>query len=239
MREIDKRAVAALEDAQELNCLILEYEPYILKCASNVAKRYVTKSDDEWSVALKAFSDAVTAYSYEKGSFLHFAELIISRRLIDYFRTQNKYRNELSVNPSVFSGEAGEEGEDLFLVTEIGSKTVTTKESNLKDEIEAVSQQLAKYGFSFYDLINCSPKSRKTKAACAAAVDFIISSPLLCRELRHSKNLPLKLIEKDARIPRKVLERHRKYIIAAIEILIGDYPGLADYMRPVEGRKIR
>jgi RNA polymerase sigma factor len=28
------------------------------------------------------------------------------------------------------------------------------------------------------------------------------------------------------------LERHRKYIIAAIEILAGDYPCLAEYMKP-------
>ncbi|GAB1477389.1 RNA polymerase sigma factor SigI [Bacillota bacterium] len=239
MREIDKRAVAALEDTQELNCFILENEPYILKCTQGITKRYITKNDDEWSVAMKAFSDAVTAYSYDKGSFLSFAELMIRRRLIDFFRTQNRFRHELSVNPLVFSGEAEEDDEDLFLAAKIASKTAEVSESALKDEIEAVGQQLAEYGFSFYDLITCSPKSKKTKAACAAAVGYMVSSPLLCSELRHSKSLPLKLIEKDTQIPRKVLERHRKYIIAATEILTGDYPGLADYMRPIEGRNIR
>jgi RNA polymerase sigma factor len=50
-------------------------------------------------------------------------------------------------------------------------------------------------------------------------------------ELRRSKQLPLKNIEKSAQVPRKILERHRKYIIAAIEILSGEYPNLAEYLR--------
>jgi RNA polymerase sigma factor len=39
------------------------------------------------------------------------------------------------------------------------------------------------------------------------------------------------MIEKNTHVPRKILERHRKYIIAAIEILSGEYPYLADYLR--------
>jgi RNA polymerase sigma factor len=39
------------------------------------------------------------------------------------------------------------------------------------------------------------------------------------------------MIEKNTNVPRKILERHRKYIIAAIEILSGEYPYLADYLR--------
>jgi len=37
-------------------------------------------------------------------------------------------------------------------------------------------------------------------------------------------------------VPRKVLERHRKYIIAAVVILTGDYPGLTDYLDPGKER---
>jgi RNA polymerase sigma factor len=32
-------------------------------------------------------------------------------------------------------------------------------------------------------------------------------------------------------ISRKILDRHRRYIIAAVEILSGDYPLLAEYMQ--------
>jgi len=236
LRGTDNKAVEAARNEQALTRFVLSYEPYILKCASRASKRYITKSDDEWSVALEAFCSAVTAYSYEKGSFLPFAELMIQRRLIDFFRSRNKYRAEFSVNPSVFWGESGEGDEDLPFAAEILAKTTDGRETALKDEIEAVAAQLAGYGFSFYDLTGCSPKSKKTKAACACAVSYMLSSPLLCAELRRSKLLPLKLIRQDTGVPRKVLERHRKYIIAAVVILTGDYPGLTDYLDPGKER---
>lgn len=239
MRDIDRKAVKAAQDERALNCFILEYEAYILKCASKNAKRYITKSDDEWSVALEAFCSAVAAYSYEKGSFLPFAEMMITRRLIDYFRVQGRFRFEYSVNPAVFTGEAGEEREEPVLAAEIALKTTAMQDTALKDEIAAANAQFAGYGFSFFDLIGSSPKSQKTKTACAAAISYMLSAPLLCTELRRSGNLPLKLIEQNAKVSRKILERHRKYIIAATEILTGDYPGLADYMRPLREGEIR
>jgi RNA polymerase sigma factor len=54
---------------------------------------------------------------------------------------------------------------------------------------------------------------------------------MLLSELKSSKQLPLKIIENNCKIPRKILERHRKYIIAAIELLHGEYPNLAEYLR--------
>jgi len=237
LREIDNAAVKAAQSEQALTSFLTEYESWILKCASRTSKRYLTKSDDEWSVALEAFCSAVAAYSYEKGAFLSFAELMIQRRLVDYFRVQNKHRFEFPVSPAVFSGEPEEEGEEVFLHRKIAAGTTHPRDNSLKDEIEAAGAQFAGYGFSFFDLASCSPKSKKTRAACARAISYMLSSPLLCAELRRCKNLPLKLIEQNAGVPRKILERHRKYIIAAIEILRGDYPGLAEYLRPITKAK--
>lgn len=234
MREIDKKAVEAAENPAELDGFVAEYESFILKCASKASKRYITKSDDEWSVAMEAFCNAVFSYSYDKGSFLAFAELLIRRRLIDYFRLEKRRLAEFPVDPTAFTGETEDGGGDAPLSAEITAKTMHTPENALKDEIEAVSALLDGYGFSFYDLAACSPKSKKTRAACRQAVEFMISSSLLCAEMRRTKALPLKILEKNTNIPRKVLERHRKYIIAATEILIGEYPGLAFYMKSMK-----
>jgi len=43
--------------------------------------------------------------------------------------------------------------------------------------------------------------------------------------------LPIKDIESCEKLPRKILERHRKYIIAGAEILKGDYPILSGYLK--------
>jgi len=103
--------------------------------------------------------------------------------------------------------------------------------SDLKLEIEEANKVFSAYGFSFFDLSECSPRANKTKKACAKAVSYILDNPVLIRELQSSKQLPLKIIENNSKVPRKILERHRKYIIAAIEILSGEYPYLAEYMR--------
>ncbi len=231
MREIDEKAMEASKNRDTLNLFVLEYEAYILKCASKTAKRFLTKSDDEWSVALEAFCNAVETYSFDRGSFLSFAEMVINRRLIDFFRKQSRFKPEFPVNPSLFSGETEENEADLPLAAEIVSKTKETPDNSLKEEIEAVTKELFQYGFSFYDLIGCSPKSRKTRECCARAVNFMALSPILVVEMRKTSNLPLKTIESNTKVPRKILERHRKYIIAAVEIITGDYPCLAEYMQ--------
>jgi len=212
MRELDKRAIKAANDAQELNELVEEYDSFILKSASKAVKRYVSKNDDEWSIALSAFSEAIKKYSFEKGSFISFAELMIHRRLIDYFRAQRKFAAEDQVDW-------------------IEDNAIIENDDNLKLEIEAISQVLESYGFSFMDLAECSPKARKTKAACARAVVYLLDKVVLVAEMRNSKQLPVKIVEKNTGIPRKVIERHRKYIITAIEILSGDYPYITEYLR--------
>ena len=231
MKQTDELAVLAAEDALRMEELIKKNERFILRCAAEVAHRYITKSDDEWSVALMAFSQAVKSYSPEKGSFLSFAELVIKRRLIDYIRTQAKHGSEITVNPTVFDSEPEDQDEDIALRAEVSKKVSHAPNSALKEEIEAITDVFARYGFSFFSLTDCSPKAEKTKKACAQVVRYLMANPLLLSEMRHSKQLPTKTIEKNCGVPRKIIERHRKYIIAAAEIITGDYPYLAEYMR--------
>lgn len=231
MNETDQLAVKAVSDPQSMELLIQRNEFFILKCASSVVHRYVTKSDDEWSVALFAFSQAVRDYTPKKGSFLSFAEMVIRRKMIDHLRSRSKYRAELSVSPAVFDTPPEEDGEDAAIRAAVSEKIAVMPDDSVRLEIEAVGQILSTYGFSFFDLTECSPKAEKTRTACAKAVACIVKNPIILNSMRESKLLPVKLVEKSSRVPRKILERHRKYIIAATEIITGDYPCLADYMR--------
>lgn len=221
IREIDQIAIKVAHDDEKLSEFIKQYEFFILNTASKTAKHYITKNDDEWAIALAAFSDAVKKYEYERGSFFSFAELIIRNNLIDYYRVQGKHSKEIQV----------EQIEDEAIVE--------YNDNSLKLEIEAITQVLNKYRFSFMDLTDCSPKANKTKTACAKAVTYILKNPLLMNEIRASKLLPVKIIEKNTGIPRKIIERHRKYIIAAAEILHGDYPYLAEYLSYIRKEGIR
>ncbi len=231
MREIDSMALEAKNNPTLLDQLIRQQEYYILKCASKTCHRYITKSDDEWSIALMAFTQAIDDYNLEKGSFLSFVNLVIKRRLIDYIKSQTKFNLEVSVDPIIFDTEPEEDSENPSLQMAVAEQVSKQDSNDLKWEIEAVNLVFSEYGFSFYDLSECSPHATKTRKACATAVNYLLMNSLLLNELRTTKQLPLKMIEKSTHVPRKILERHRKYIIAAIEILSGEYPYLADYLR--------
>ncbi|MDF2537909.1 MAG: polymerase, sigma 28 subunit, FliA/WhiG subfamily [Herbinix sp.] len=231
MRELDALVIKAKKDHQLLEELIKQNEFYILKTASKVTHRYITKSDDEWSIALLAYSQAIQHYEYEKGSFFSFAELLIKRRLIDYHKSQVKYNPEVSVDPIVFDTEPDEEDEDIPIKMAVAEQVSIQNNKDLKYEIEAANKCFSVYGFTFMELSKCSPHAKKTRKACSEAINYLLINPVLINELRCSKQLPIKMIENNCKIPRKIIERHRKYIIAAIEILSGEYPYLAEYLR--------
>ena len=231
MNDLDILAIKAKTHPASLEKLLKQQEAHILKCAAGTCHSFITKSDDEWSVSLMAFSEAVDSYELEKGSFFSFCELVVKRRLIDYRKKQNKYHPEITVDPILFDAEPETEVMDLSLKINLSKQLSKQNSDNIKLEIEAAAACFLKYGFTFYDLTHCSPHTQKTKQACAKAVRYLMQTPLLLRELHDTKQLPLKIIEKNTKVPRKTLERYRKYIIAAIEILSGEYPYLAEYLR--------
>ena len=54
-----EKALEAALTEEGRSAFITQNEKYIISCASRFTKRYITKSDDEWSIALIAFSNAI------------------------------------------------------------------------------------------------------------------------------------------------------------------------------------
>ena len=235
MREFDQLASLAKDDEEKLEQLIHKCEFFIMKTASKVSKRYISKEDDEFQIALLGFSEAVQEYEMDKGSFFSYAELVMRRRLIDYFRSQAKYAVEFSVSPYVFSSDVEETDMQVYKAV---NESLVYEEDNtshdIKDEIASLKEVLKKYGFSFMDLADCSPKAEKTKKQCALACIFMLDNPMLVENLRTTKQFPLKIIQNNCNVSRKTLERHRKYLIAAVEILSGNFPYMKEYLRYIE-----
>jgi RNA polymerase sigma factor len=230
MREIDRSAVKAKSERDYREEFLCSFEAFVLQTAHKVTNRYITKSDDTWSVAFFAFNEAIDAYELDKGSFIPFAEMVIRRRLYDHIRKESRADAELLVDPICFSGQPDPEAGDVALFRQVVDKTSVDMENRARWEIEAISQVLDSYGFCFMDLVSVSPKAKKTKTACARAVAFLMDHPDLMERMKTFKTLPATAIEKNLKIPRKILDRHRKYIIAAAEIVSGDYPVLSEYM---------
>lgn len=231
MDSVNEKAVRAAQDDSYMNEFIAENKTFILGCAGKQAGRYISESDDEFSIAMYAFFTAITKYNTDQGDFLPFAGLVIKRRLTDYYRTQQRFSDEHSVSPEVFSGNTDDDGEVQAIHYEVAEKLADRPALTAADEIHTVNDIFSRFGFSFMELSEVSPKASKTKRQCAQAVRAIISSPIILETLRSTHKLPIKALAAQSSVPVKVLERHRKYIIAATVILTGNFPILAEYMK--------
>ena len=230
------QAVRAKEDGPFLERFIEAHEGFILRTASRHAGHTVTRSDDEYSVALLAFYEAVKGYDPAGGPFGAYASLVIGRRLADYYRASHRFDAEVSLAPQTFDGtveeDAADAGVQLAVVEKLGEmRTVCADE------------QFAKYGFSFYDLASCSPKSDKTRRGCGMAAAALSRSSVLVASLRRTHELPVRALEKERGVSARLIERHRNYIVAAALLLDGDYPVLSSYLgsirRYLEGQNRR
>ena len=231
MDSVNEKAVRAAQDDSYMNEFIAENKTFILGCAGKQAGRYISESDDEFSIAMYAFFTAITKYNTDQGDFLPFAGLVIKRRLTDYYRTQQRFSDEHSVSPEVFSGNTDDDGEVQAIHYEVAEKLADRPALTAADEIHTVNDIFSRFGFSFMELSEVSPKASKTKRQCAQAVRAIISSPIILETLRSTHKLPIKALAAQSSVPVKVLERHRKYIIAVTIILTGNFPILAEYMK--------
>ena len=235
--QVNNDALRARGDEERMEEFIRQNRRFILGCAHKTLRRFVTESDDEWSVALIAFHEAVMTYDAGKGNFKTFAGLVIRRRLLDYLDSQSKVRREISAD---LSGAEPEEEEltpiQLEAARAEARQAIAESEAKaaIRDEIEAVSGILQGYGISFFDLAGSSPKAQKTKDACAAVLRALLADRALMEKLRRTRALPASELCRAANVSRKILENHRKYIIASAEILDGDFPGLGEYLRYVK-----
>ena len=233
----------AKTDLEYRNKFIADNEKFILASAYKAVGRFVTKSDDAWSIALIAFNEAIDAYDEDKGNFASFSALIIKRRVIDHLRSEGRHDKEVAFDMTDMELSDEDEVGSKALESQVRSKVSQMSEQDpgvassavtVADEIEALKSVLDGFSFSFFDLTECSPKAAKTKKACGEAVRCLLEHKELYSKMIKSKMLPIAEIEKNTSLPRKILERHRKYIITAGIILGGDYPLLSEYMRDIK-----
>lgn len=236
MDALEEKTLAAKTDERLFDELVESHKAWMLRVASEATHRYVTDSDDEWSIALMAFAEAVQDYEAGKGSFRGLAAMVIRRRIVDYQRSEGRRADELSVTPGAFEDALDEDeagGVNLQVqrrMAEEADEAADDAAERAREEIAALHEILQRYGFSFFDLADASPKAEKTKKSCAQAVRTLIASALLMAQMRLKRLLPIKELSAASGVLRKILERHRKYIIASAEILDGDFPILAGYL---------
>ena len=204
---------------------------HILCLAAKILNRALTESDDEWSIAFIAASDAIDSYDESKGDFWPYATIVIKHRLLDYLRKESTSRShEMPISPEAFNGDLQDRDNATMLeiqVSKYSSEQVV--DHGLKEELLALREELSLYDIFFRDLAEASPKAEKTRASCGEVIKSIFLPPPLMELIRRTKNIPVKEIMNRSNVKKKLLERHRKHLITAALVLDGDYPGLREY----------
>lgn len=215
------------------NELIEAYTPFVLRITSQAARRYIEVGrDDEFSIALIGFNEAINRYDATRNTnFLGFAETIIRRRLIDYFRSQKSH--SASVSWSQFDVVDDEDNVVNYAETASSVATFAASEEHAarRLEIEMYSDRLAEFDIAFEDLVDISPKHADARDNAVAVARLVADDTELRGFLFERKSLPLKQMERRAKVSRKTMERQRKYIIALVVLLTGDFEYLCEYLK--------
>jgi len=227
---LNQRVINIKGNAGEINSLIEEYKPFIASVVEKHIGRFVEYGrDDELSIALMAFHEAVEKYDISRGNFLSFARITIKHRLVDFYRQEQK-------NPAVVYLESPDYEEDEEYRDPAAGKSMEDYDEGQTSEFRRlelmeIKKELSRWGITFADVARSSPKHESTRKAYLKAADFAVSTPEVLNTMKTKKYLPVDKIVSATKIPRKTVERGRNYIIAAVLILSGDYQYIREYIK--------
>lgn len=204
-----------------INELIETHMPFIIKSISDVTGRYVScENDEELSVGMLGFTEAIERYDNEKGHFLSFAKLVIGSRIKNYLKSENKHQHssleELMDNGLEIKDEYLEEERDNSL---------------LVDEINKLKDEISSFGFSLEDLVDEAPKQQATRMNAIYLSEEISKEEELTSFMYLKKRLPIKRIVLRFAVTEKVIKRSKKFIISVVIIIDKNLGILKNWIR--------
>lgn len=220
--EILREVSEAKKDSHACDRMIEKYMPFIRSETAKYLKRTPTPEDDELSIAMFAFYEAIRNYSRLKGAFLKFAALQIRSRLIDYYRKERRNTGHISLESPI-----GSEDDNLTLADTVQDESRPIEQLEIREatqqEIAHLTQQMEEFGVELSDVADNSPQQQRTLAACQKAVCYARQHEELLEEFLRTKRVPITKLADGAGVERKTLERHRRYLVAVLLICTNGY----------------
>lgn len=189
----------------ERSQLIQDYLPFIVKTASDHLRHYIeAENSDELTISMIAFDEAITKYDPEKGSFIQFAKRLIINRLIDYQRIGSKTSTLSYDDP------------DSSLKHQLASDENIENAVSDQSDLQTYENVLAKFGLSYDDLIESSPKHADTRKRAMTIGKRSSDEPPIVEKLYSSKRLPITLISTTLSVTIKIIKRSKALITSVI-----------------------
>lgn len=215
------------EEAEEQ--LISSHIPFVKKTAAQVCKRFIDDNQDEFSIALLAFHEAMRQYRPgHEASFLTFAHMVIRRRVIDHIRKESK-RLEFSHD---FTASPNEDHHNH--IGDRASSALYSEQEQIakrREEIVQFEEMLSEFGLSFQMIAKVSPAHEDARRNAIQIAQLVAETDEYKHFLLDKKKLPVKHIEELVQVSRKTIERNRKYIIAMSLLIMSELHYLKDYLK--------
>ncbi|MBE6686211.1 MAG: RNA polymerase subunit sigma [Ruminococcaceae bacterium] len=217
--------------------LVREYLPFIKKEVSKLSEVSDPEYEDHLSIAMFAFHEAVLAYSKNKGSFLKFAEVVIKNRLIDYHRKSMRHSAVISLDAEY----GGDDRRSMLSEYDPGEDNVAERHNAnaAREEIEEFSKALWSFGLMISDIADNCPKQKRTLYACHKVLLFAKGRPEIFEELLRTKRLPVSALSSGTGLERKLIERHRKYLVAVLLAYTNGFEIIRGHLKQISAREGR
>lgn len=209
-------------------------KPFVVTVVSRYSYRRLGWQDDEVSIGLIAFNEAIDAYKGTGENLFSFAQQVIRRRLVDYFRSQSRFSSEVAIldgaveQVSEFSAPEVNEAWERYRLHEEAMERA--------EEIRTLEERLAFYGISMGDLVSASPVHRQTRIRLLNVASLLARDECLFKVLTSTGRLPKKGLCAVSGVSSRMLDRGRKYVIAIALILHEeDFPNVKRYLNIREG----
>lgn len=231
-KDILRQVRAAREDMGEADAFIRTYMPFIkAETAKFLRRPPVEGQDDELSIAMIAFHEAIQSYSQVRGAFFKYAAMLIKSRLIDYHRKEKRHSKIISLETPVGEEKEKSLGETLSDGKD-HSEEMTLREAT-REEIQELTRQMAEFGVSLTDVAENCPRQERTLNACRKALYFAKEHPEILEELLRTRRLPTARLCQESGVQRKTMERHRKYMVALLLIYTNGYEIIRGHLKQV------
>lgn len=227
----------AKKDPQAADSLIQQYMGFIRSETVKFTHAAPENGhEDELSIAMLAFYEAILSYEKGKGPFLAYAARAVKNRLIDYYRKEKRHGNVISLDAPA-GGDTDGQLLDALPDQRHDMDALALREASQK-EIREFGGQLEGLGISFSDVADNCPRQSRTLAACRRALDYARANPDLLERLVQSGRLPVNELAQGSGTDRKTLERHRKYLVAVLLAFTNGYEMIRGHLcqiGPVKG----
>lgn len=205
---------------ENIEYLVEKYMAFLIKTVSSFTGRYISiENDEEFEIALLAFTEAVEKYQSEKGVFLAFAKLVIVSRLKNYTEKEKKHEKVVSLD------ELYESGQDFQ------AEEAEEQDDYLQQEILRYKKELLFFGLTFEKLADEAPRHKDTRETALDAAEKAGKDEEIVEETYRKRRLPIRRVAVLAELTEKVIKRSKSFILSAMIIFAKEFPSLLYWIR--------